>query len=188
MDLQDYLFQENLGDITKFPFKIETITLKKGTMVVDIGEISKNIYFIVSGKIEAGMITPETTKIIDFIFEGNLFTPLSSLLNQSPNDVYHQCLTKCVLQVIPYDQLSKACETSVFASNFLIHFLKSYYLLRVQKEKDLITKDASQRYIELMKNKPEIIQDIPILKIAKYLGIHPYSLSRIRSIALKKKL
>jgi hypothetical protein len=44
----------------------------------------------------------------------------------------------------------------------------------------LITTEAKDRYLNLMKNQPEIIQNIPSKYIATYLGITDTSLSRIR--------
>jgi hypothetical protein len=38
-----------------------------------------------------------------------------------------------------------------------------------------------ERYIQLVRERPELIQRVPQLYIASYLGITPVSLSRIRS-------
>jgi CRP/FNR family transcriptional regulator, anaerobic regulatory protein len=45
---------------------------------------------------------------------------------------------------------------------------------------ELATLNAEQRYIKLLEQQPEILQNIPIQYIASYLGIKPQSLSRIR--------
>ena len=54
------------------------------------------------------------------------------------------------------------------------------YLRKVQREKDFLTKTAEERYNDLLKTHPDYIIQIPVNKIARYLGIHPESLSRIR--------
>jgi len=54
------------------------------------------------------------------------------------------------------------------------------YLKKVQREKALLTKTAEERYLSLLNTHPEIIQQISIRDISKYLGIQPESLSRIR--------
>lgn len=48
------------------------------------------------------------------------------------------------------------------------------------REKDFLTKSAEQRYQALIAQRPDLIAQVPVHKIAKYLGIHPESLSRIR--------
>lgn len=55
-----------------------------------------------------------------------------------------------------------------------------YYILKTNREKDFLTKSATERYNELVNIRPELIQYIPVHQIAKYLGIEPESLSRIR--------
>lgn len=42
------------------------------------------------------------------------------------------------------------------------------------------TQNASQRYLNLVKEKPQIIKEVPLKYIATYLGITDTSLSRIR--------
>ena len=44
----------------------------------------------------------------------------------------------------------------------------------------MITDHAKERYLELLRTKPNIIQNVPLKHIATYLGITDTSLSRIR--------
>jgi hypothetical protein len=50
-----------------------------------------------------------------------------------------------------------------------------------------ITKKPEERYLEMMKNNPEILLRVPLHYIATYLGITPVSLSRIRNRVIKKQ-
>jgi CRP-like cAMP-binding protein len=187
MTLQKYI-REKLLIEEELPFEIKSESYEKGTRVLNIGDVEQNIYFVVSGRLESCMITPPTEKIIEFMFPGDLCSSTTSLLKQQPSDVYAVCLTHCEIQSVSFEQLIKACETSLAANKFYIHFLELTYLTRVQKEKDAFTKTTDQRYLELLKSRPHVIQEIPLGHIAKYLGVHPNSLSRIRNkLALIKK-
>ena len=44
----------------------------------------------------------------------------------------------------------------------------------------MITETAEERYANLLKNRPDILQQAPLKHIASYLGITDTSLSRIR--------
>jgi len=44
----------------------------------------------------------------------------------------------------------------------------------------VITDPAKERYLNLIKTKPSIVQNVPLKQIATYLGITDTSLSRIR--------
>ena len=46
---------------------------------------------------------------------------------------------------------------------------------------DLQVLSARDRYIKMLKEYPEISQNVPLYHIANYLGIAPKSLSRIRN-------
>jgi DNA-binding MarR family transcriptional regulator len=45
---------------------------------------------------------------------------------------------------------------------------------------EMITENASHRYLKLIKEKPQVIRQAPLKQIASYLGITDTSLSRIR--------
>ena len=51
----------------------------------------------------------------------------------------------------------------------------------------LITQTAEERYVDLVKNHPKIINSISLKMIASYLGITDVALSRIRSRLAKKR-
>lgn len=54
-----------------------------------------------------------------------------------------------------------------------------------QKSLDIVTETATNRYLKLLKEKPQIIQNAPLKQIASFLGITDTSLSRIRKDLLK---
>ena len=48
------------------------------------------------------------------------------------------------------------------------------------------TDTAEQRYVKLLKLRPDLFQKIPQYQIASYIGVKPESLSRIRKRLLQK--
>jgi hypothetical protein len=50
-----------------------------------------------------------------------------------------------------------------------------------------ITDKPEQRYLKLLKSRPDIFQRVPQYDIATYIGVKPESLSRIRKKILQKK-
>lgn len=153
---------------------------KKNANLCSIGEIEQNVYLIASGIIEVGLFADNEDKIIEFVLPNEYTSSLSSLLSQQPSDVYIKCLTDCEVWVISFSKLREASKTSLEASQSYIQAIEKAYIHRVQREKDFLTLNAEERYLKLMETRPEIIKLIPIFRIAKYIGIHPDSLSRIR--------
>jgi DNA-binding MarR family transcriptional regulator len=49
------------------------------------------------------------------------------------------------------------------------------------------TSSPEQRYLNLIQNRPDLIQRAPQHQLASYLGIKPQSLSRLRARIIEKK-
>ena len=180
MKIEEYLKSIISSDENTF-IDVEIKKIKKNTKLTSIGEIEKNIYYLVSGIVEAGMIVNNEEKIIEFLFPKDFPASYTSFITRKPSDVYITCLTDCEVQTININQLRKAAETSLLASNFYNKCLEKAYIQRVKKEKDFLILNAEERYAKLVATRPYIVKQIPVFRVAKYLGIHPDSLSRIRN-------
>ncbi|MBB6271684.1 CRP-like cAMP-binding protein [Pedobacter cryoconitis] len=179
MTLNEYICKM-LNTDGSLPFRTVTVEYAKKSVITSIGQVERNIYFLQQGIIEIGMEAETGNKIIDFSFSGDLVSSYTSFLSQEASDVYLYCLTDCIVEVVPYAQLHEAYQTSLLSNQFGRLATEALYMKRVRKEKDALTKNAEQRYLELIKYRPEMIKEIPVHRIARYLGIHPESLSRLR--------
>ncbi len=138
------------------------------------------VYFVRSGILEITLKSNETEKILDFFFAGDMLTALTSFLQQQPSDVEIVALTDCELEKITHTDLQKAYVHSADANTFGRLMIEQAYLKKAKREKDLLAKTAEERYAEMLHTHKQYITEIPVNKIARYLGIQPESLSRIR--------
>ncbi len=164
----------------ELPFPIQKIKVPKGTILTKYNQVENALYFIHSGIVEMTIRSYVSEKIIDFFFEKELVSAYTSFLNQLPTDVQITALTDCEMEMILRDDLMKAYEDSFNANKFGRILTELGYIRKSNREKDLLTKTAEERYSEMFQSKSQYINSIPVNKIAKYLGIHPESLSRIR--------
>jgi hypothetical protein len=74
----------------------------------------------------------------------------------------------------PADHESQAMK------DFSISVFQQSITYNENRSKALSVLNAEQRYLKLMEDYPEIIQNVPIQYIASFLGMKPESLSRIR--------
>ena len=162
------------------PFRIETISVKKGTILTVYGQVEDSLYFMNKGIVEMTIQSYMTEKIVDFFFEGELFCGYTSFLNQLPTDVQITTLMDSEIEVIKRKDLIPVYGHSLEANQFGRIATEHGYIRKSNREKDLLTKTAEERYVEMFKTHSQYISYIPVNKIAKYLGIHPESLSRIR--------
>jgi CRP-like cAMP-binding protein len=164
----------------ELPYPIKTLHLKKGEFLTKYGQVENAIYFINKGIVEMTIRSYMTEKIIDFFFENELVCGFTSFLTQLPTDVQISVLMDCDVEVINRDDLMNAYKHSLEANKFGRILTEQGYIRKSNREKNLLTKTAEERYVEMFKKNTEYISNIPVNKIAKYLGIHPESLSRIR--------
>jgi CRP-like cAMP-binding protein len=186
MTLDEYLLKNCSFSKKELPVKTKRMVFAKGTIPSVEGEIEKQIYYLVSGSLKCVIQSEKGDRILDFILAGKLFSSVVSVISQTPANVHLKCVSDCVVDVIDFEELKTACKTSIKANEFLIHFISDQYITRVGKEKDLISKSVEQRYFELLENRKELFVNIPSTDIAKYLGIHPLSLSRLKKQSLER--
>jgi len=162
------------------PFPIKKLHFKKGELITEYGQIENSIYFINKGIVQMTIKSYMTEKIIDFFFQKELVCGYTSFLTQLPTDVQITALTACEIEMFTRKDLLKSYEVSFEANKFGRILTEQGYIRKSNREKDLLTKTAEERYTEMFENNKEYLSNIPVNKIAKYLGIHPESLSRIR--------
>jgi len=170
----------NFKDNNELPFKVTEKTFKKGDIITSYGQIERNAYFLIRGLIEITVLKDTEEKIVEFFLPGCFFGSYTSFLSQKPSDVQVSVLSDCDVEVIDYVELQNAYKTSLIANQLGRLATESIFIINTNREKDLLTKSAQERYDQLLSERPDLIRLVPVNKIAKYLGIHPESLSRIR--------
>ncbi len=169
----------NIGN-EGLPYPVSKKYFKKGELITKYGQVEEAVYFLNSGIIEMTVKSYVSEKVIDFFFDNEMFTSLTSFLTQMPSDVQMKALTDCEAEIIYYKDLQHAYQSSIHANQFGRILIEFAYIKKAKREKDFLSKTAEERYAEMFQSHKQYISKIPVNKIAKYLGIHPESLSRIR--------
>lgn len=184
MNLQAFIHQHVDTSYTPgdpLPFPVEEISLSKNTILTDYGHVERKAYFLLKGIAKISMIRQDgEERVLEFFFPGQFFSAYSSFLTQKPSDVQVKVLTEASMQVLTHEDMQKAYSHSLLANKLGRMAAEFYYIRKTQREKDFLTKSASERYLDLLHGRPELVQQIPIQMIAKYLGVTAESLSRIR--------
>ncbi|MBK8145872.1 MAG: Crp/Fnr family transcriptional regulator [Bacteroidetes bacterium] len=146
-----------------------------------MSKIEHQAYYLLSGIVKISIYNEEgTERVLEFFFPNSFFAAYTSFLTQQASDVEIEALTDCEVEIIKHYDIHKAYETSLLANRLGRAVAEQYYIRKTNREKDFLTTSAVERYKNLLDNRPELVQQIPVQLIAKYLGIEPESLSRIR--------
>lgn len=173
-------FGDVFHDKAEFSIPTKEHFFRKGAIITDYGQIERKLYFINGGLVQLTMLHDGEERIVEFFSGDNFVCAYTSFLRQEVSDVRITSLTDCKMEIIQYSDLQEAYRTSLLANKLGRLFTEQIYIIKTKREKDFLTKSAQERYKELIAARPDILKLVPVNKIAKYLGVHPESLSRIR--------
>ncbi len=168
---------EELEEVESFfrPRKI-----KKGEFLVTPGEVSHDCGFVLKGCFRVYYLVDgkESTRFIGC--ENIIISSVPSFTTQKPSVEYVEALENSELLMLSFNDLMKMYELS-YKWERMVRILAEYSYNEQQKRiYSLIAHSAQQRYEDLTKSRPDLIQRVPQYIIANYLGISPETLSRIR--------
>lgn len=157
----------------------EEVSFKKNESIKEANRIAKFGYFLLEGACGLFVWKENNYVCTDLFLENNFFADDLSLLTGKPSPIEIVSLENSRLLCISKSNIEKLKKTPVGSMLFLAGEENS----NVEKQRqqiEIMTKSAEERYLDLMKNRPEILQRIHQKHIASYLGITTQSLSRIR--------
>ena len=161
-------------------------SFKKGTTLLKEGQKSQDEYFVLKGCIRKYYIIDGEEKTTAFFTEMEGLSP-HCVKNNAPSEYFISCVEDTILTVANPDI---GVEINIKFPKFEImcRILSEELLAKQQINFDEFkTSSPEQRYLNLLKNRPDLIQRVPQQQLASYLGIKPQSLSRLRARILEKK-
>lgn len=155
--------------------------LNKADYFIRQGETCKEVAFVLSGTFRSFYISDKGEEITYCItFPNNLMTAYSSFITGQSTDENIQAITSVALLIIPKNKIDYLASTNPNWIKFLKIVAEQQYIELEKRIFQLQKNNAFQRYMDLIKNQPEYIQNIPLQYLASYLGITQRHLSRIR--------
>ena len=176
------LFQVDQEHFEEFSSLLEHTELLKSEFFLKQGEKCKYLGFIKSGTIRGFYINDQGREInFGFYFENEFFTDYESILCDSVSNMNIQAIENCEILLLNKDDLQKLYKKEAYWQKFGRLMSEKIYLDAKKRIDDLLCYSPENRYLNLLKKEPELIQKIAQKHIASYLGVTEQSLSRIRS-------
>jgi CRP-like cAMP-binding protein len=159
---------------------LQEVHFDTGAYLAHSGRVSTAIYFLSTGIVRVFTTNADKEVCLDFAFAGQFSTAYASFITQSPSAVTLQAITPVTGFAFYYDDLQQLYQQDHSAERTGRLLAEFQYLRKYQRELSFLQYSAQERYLQLLQQHPQIIQQIPVKYIASYLGIEPESLSRIR--------
>lgn len=160
-------------------------TVKKGTILLEEGQKSKESYFVLKGCIRTHYVLDGEEKTTAFYSELDALTP-PCVITKMPSEYYVSCIEDTILTVSNSD-MEAEINTKFPKFEALCRMLSEELLAKQRIDFDAFkTSSPEQRYLNLVQSRPDLVQRVPQHQLASYLGIKPQSLSRLRARILEK--
>jgi CRP/FNR family transcriptional regulator, anaerobic regulatory protein len=166
---------------------LEVKILKKKEFLLQEGKICNKITFVNNGIMRLFYNIDGVENTIQFFFGDSWYTDYASFLTEKPTIENLQALEESEVVQFKKDDLYKLYNKMPIFEKVGRIFAENAYLSISQLNQMKTNEEPEGRYINLLKTRPELVQQIPQHYIASYLGIKPETLSRIRKRILTSK-
>lgn len=174
-DLQVLFEAHTKVDFLKGDFLLRKDQIANKYFCVEKGLIRSHIYDYNGNDITTG-----------FIGKNELAIDVISLFHNVPSVENFQALTDCECYAIDLEKFQELFHSLKGLSEWGRAWMAQSLFELKQRTTAMITHSATERYLALQKQHPEIVMQAPLKCIASYLGITDTSLSRIRKEIAKE--
>jgi len=155
-------------------------SIKKNTLIKQSGNVSTELFFLKSGLIRLHDDVDGKDITSQFFFENSFASDYVSFLTQKPSSSSLSTLENCEALVIGFNELNYLYDRFPLISKFGKVMGDQAFIFTVNRSESLLKDDAQTRYLKLIKERPKVIERVPLYMISSYLGLTPEALSRIR--------
>jgi len=159
---------------------------EKGYVLISEGQYCRESYFVVNGLVRQFKNTDGVEVTSGFYSENQSIITINSASKDSPSPFTLICMEDSRISVVPFEKESELC----------MRFPRFEKMCRISTEKLMnefhekfsrfIASSPEERYVNLLNERPDLIDRVPQYHLSSYLGMKPESLSRIRKRLAKK--
>ncbi len=173
-------FPFNKEGLEEFIGTFKTKQYKKGDFILKNGETEKELHFLDIGIVREFYAVNDKEKNINFYIGTEFITDFISFANATPTKRYQECLTDVELRILSKQSFLDFTNKYNCGKLFIETIFQRLVAKKENDEFNHCVKSAEELYLDIMKNQPGWLKQIPQYHIASYLGIKPETLSRIR--------
>jgi CRP/FNR family transcriptional regulator, anaerobic regulatory protein len=162
------------------------LELPKGSSLLDQGQVSSHLYFIVEGAVRGIYHYKDKQVTAWFAFEGQIIDSHASFVYRTPSPKSIILLSDCKFLYISHDSLEYLYRKDAVWGNLSRIFIERYYLEIQDRLISMLAMSAEERYECLLQEYPNIENRVNLSHIASYLGIRPETLSKLRKKRIRR--
>lgn len=165
----------------------EKVIISKGDFLLREGQIANEYFCLEEGLMRAYANSYEGNEVTTAFFSpGDIIIEVASLFLRIPTKENIQALTDCNCWKLSFSDFQELFQNINAFTEWGRTWMARVLFSTKQRSLSMITDSATDRYLALLREKPEILHYAPLKHVASYLGITDTSLSRIRKYISSK--
>ena len=160
--------------------RLQQRVFRKKESILTPGSVEKYVNFIEQGIIRYFVMKGEKDITFEIAFENSFATAYDSFLTRTPVRYAGEALTDAILWSIAYDDLQEMYARTSVGERVGRLAAEELYIRKNRRQMSFLKDGAEQRYVDMMRDYPHLLQHVPLKYLASYIGITPQALSRIR--------
>ena len=158
---------------------------KKGTTLLREGQRSFDNYFILKGCVRQFIIKDGEERVTYFYTEEDWILPAIGQTDKG-SKYFLECVEDSVLVVGNDEEGNELLKSNEKFQTLAQTILEQEIMRQQQHFVEYQNSTPEERYLNLQKNRPELIERIPQFQLSSFIGVKPESLSRIRKRIAEK--
>jgi CRP-like cAMP-binding protein len=178
-EIRNYLRKDNkFREIEKYFIKKD---IPAKVILLKEGEIADRMFLVEKGCLRSFFYKDANDITFQFFFENDAVASAESFFENKPSKFYIETIERTTIIEFPKKYYQEAMDKIPELKNKLFNGIQKRVYQYMDYMMSYIKDKPAERYLNLIKTRPEIIQRVPQHYIASYLGITPVTLSRIRN-------
>jgi CRP-like cAMP-binding protein len=149
------------------------------------GDTAHSVGFVAQGLFRMVYLVDGEERTKDFQSEGQFTGSLASLLIGTPARFSVVAMEPSVLLEIRRERLFELSDHYPVWDRMRRNYAEQLFLYKEAREASLLLDSPDARYLQFLRERPDLLQRSPLKHIASYLGVTPEALSRIRRRTLR---
>ena len=167
--------------------KLHPVSFDKKTKVVDIGEVATTVYFVIKGISRRYFFRGKQEVITHLVKEGGVMGSIISFLTSQPSRYMLETLEPVTALALSKEDLEGLYALNKRWEKFGRKLITAFFLQAEYRAIDNIRYSTRERFINFMKQNPDLVLRVPQKYLASYLEIQPETFSRLKHLMVKEK-
>ncbi len=155
-------------------------TFKKGAYLLREGQIITTCYTVLRGCVREYYLMDGEEKTTEFYTEGHSLSAADSRIQGTPAMQYWECIEDTTLSVFTLEKEKELYRRFPRLESLCRIGVEKKFALFQQAMAIYMNSTPEERYMNLLKTRPDLLDRVPQYQLASYIGVKPESLSRIR--------